>query len=218
MSWNVEGVAATGVVLIAPVMGARFSQTLVTLACGHAAVKVVAAIERFIYVLSGTLQWQGESLESGSYLYLAPGQGANFYVDEVAQLLVFEKRFVARESEPCPEAILGHEKDIEDAPFLGDPDARLKLLLPDLPDFDMAVNIFTYQPGATLPFVETHIMEHGLWMLQGEGIYRLSNDWYPVAQNDTIWMASYCPQWFAATGKKPARYLYYKDVSRDVLD
>jgi (S)-ureidoglycine aminohydrolase len=30
-------------------------------------------------------------------------------------------------------------------------------------------------------------------------------------------MASYCPQWFVAMGKRPARYLYYKDVNRDAL-
>jgi (S)-ureidoglycine aminohydrolase len=30
-------------------------------------------------------------------------------------------------------------------------------------------------------------------------------------------MASYCPQWFVAMGKKPARYLYYKDVNRHPL-
>jgi (S)-ureidoglycine aminohydrolase len=30
-------------------------------------------------------------------------------------------------------------------------------------------------------------------------------------------MAAYCPQWFVAMGKTPARYLYYKDVNRDPL-
>ena len=31
----------------------------------------------------------------------------------------------------------------------------------------MAVNIFTYDPGGHLPFVETHIMEHGLIIFTG---------------------------------------------------
>ena len=78
----------------------------------------------------------------------------------------------------------------------------------------MAVNIFKYAPGATLPFVETHVMEHGLLMLAGEGIYRLEDRWYPVRAGDAIWMAPYCPQWFVATGKAPASYIYYKDVNR----
>ena len=31
-------------------------------------------------------------------------------------------------------------------------------------------------------------------------------------------MAPFCPQWFVAMGKGPARYLYYKDVNRDPLE
>ena len=100
---------------------------------------------------------------------------------------------------------------------MGDEDARLQTLLPESPAFDMAVNIFTYQPGATLPQVEIHVMEHGLQMLSGMGVYRLSDSYYPVAEGDVIWMASYCPQWFVAMGKQPASYIYYKDVHRDPL-
>jgi (S)-ureidoglycine aminohydrolase len=114
----------------------------------------------------------------------------------------------------APKSIIGNAADVPCQPFLGDPDARLQVLLPDVPAFDLAMNIFTYQPGATLPFVETHVMEHGLLMLAGQGVYRLEDSWYPVAAGDVIWMASYCPQWFVAMGKTPASYLYYKDVNR----
>jgi (S)-ureidoglycine aminohydrolase len=93
----------------------------------------------------------------------------------------------------------------------------LQVLLYDDPAFDMAVNIFTYQPGATLPFVETHIMEHGLMMLKGQGIYRLAEDYHPVQASDVIWMAPYCPQWFVAMGKTPASDIYYRDVNREAL-
>jgi (S)-ureidoglycine aminohydrolase len=72
----------------------------------------------------------------------------------------------------------------------------------------------TYEPGASLPMVEIHVMEHGLLMLDGGGIYRLGDSWYPVTRGDFIWMAPYCPQWFGALGKKPARYLIYKDWNR----
>jgi (S)-ureidoglycine aminohydrolase len=54
-------------------------------------------------------------------------------------------------------------------------------------------------------------------MVEGQGVYRLGDCWYPVQKGDAIWMASYCPQWFVAMGKSPARYLYYKDVNRDPL-
>jgi (S)-ureidoglycine aminohydrolase len=65
--------------------------------------------------------------------------------------------------------------------------------------------------------VETHVMEHGLLMLQGGGIYRLGDFWYPVAAGDFIWMGPYCPQWFGALGKTPAKYLIYKDWNRHPL-
>ncbi len=81
----------------------------------------------------------------------------------------------------------------------------------------MAGNSFSYQSIVALPFVETHVMEHGLLMLDGDGIYRLEDAWYPVTAGDVIWMAPYCPQWFVAMGDTPASYLYYKDVNRPLL-
>jgi len=83
--------------------------------------------------------------------------------------------------------------------------------------FDCAVNIMTFLPGATLPMVEIHVMEHGLMMLEGGGIYRLGECWYPAAAGDFIWMGPYCPQWFGALGKTPAKYLIYKDWNRHPL-
>jgi len=80
--------------------------------------------------------------------------------------------------------------------------------------FDFAVNVMNFEPGATLPMVEIHFMEHGLLMLAGGGIYRLGEQWYSVKAGDFIWMAPHCPQWFGALGKTPAKYLIYKDWNR----
>ena len=123
---------------------------------------------------------------------------------KATKLIVFQKKFEALAGQKTPGVLVGHANAIEGKPFLGHEDARLQVLLPDHPSFDMAVNIFTYDAGATLPFVETHIMEHGLLMLKGQGVYRLDADHYPVKAGDVIWMASYCPQWFVAMGKTPA--------------
>ena len=54
-------------------------------------------------------------------------------------------------------------------------------------------------------------------MLEGGGIYRLGDSWYPVTAGDFIWMAPWCPQWFGAIGKVPAKYLIYKDWNRHPL-
>ena len=112
---------------------------------------------------------------------------------------------------------IGDAAQVRGEAFQGDPALRLQTLLPIEPALDMAINLFTYDPGGHLPQVEIHVMEHGLVMLEGSGVYRLADDWFPVGRGDVIWMAPYCPQWFVAMGKTPARYLYYKDVQRDPL-
>src|SRR5712675_2381377 len=99
----------------------------------------------------------------------------------------------------------------------GAADLQVRSLLPGSAAFDFAVNTMTYQPGAALSMVEVHIMEHGLLMLEGGGIYRLGNQWYPVTAGDFIWMGPFCPQWFGAIGKRPAKYLIYKDWNRHPL-
>ena len=64
---------------------------------------------------------------------------------------------------------------------MGDEALRVRALMPDGPAYDFAVNTMTYDPGAALSMVEIHVMEHGLLMLEGGGIYRLGDAWYPVA-------------------------------------
>jgi (S)-ureidoglycine aminohydrolase len=116
-----------------------------------------------------------------------------------------------------PELLVGHEPDVPSVALMGDTDLQVRSLLPDTMAFDLAVNTMTYQPGAGLNMVEVHVMEHGLLMLEGGGIYRLDDDWHPVTAGDFIWMAPYCPQWFGAIGKQPAKYLIYKDFNRHTL-
>jgi (S)-ureidoglycine aminohydrolase len=158
------------------------------------------------------------SLTAGSFTFVPPHTDFHFNQPSAgARSLVFEKKYQALEGHEAPGVIVGQQKKFAGQPFMGNKDALLQVLLPTGPAFDTAVNIFTYQPGATLPLVETHIMEHGLLMLAGQGIYRLDADWHPVQTGDVIWMASYCPQWFAAIGPTPASYIYYKDVNRPVL-
>ena len=213
-SWN----GAPGVTILSPAMGARLAQTIVPLAAGTSArYAPPEGVEAVLYLLGGAATWDGEAVEAGAFIYLPPGEKLSVNAASECRILSFEKRFVTRTDLPTPARLMGHESEHEGAPYLGDPDARLQVLLPDKPEFDLAINIFSYQPGARLPLVEVHVMEHGLMMLNGEGIYRLSDDWYPVMAGDCIWMKSYCPQWFAATGKVAARYIYYKDVNRDAF-
>jgi (S)-ureidoglycine aminohydrolase len=212
---------ATTIVLISAGMGARFSQLLLTFTAGGRATFPANHTEAFAYLLSGSAQVEvggnSHQLNAGSYVFSPAGQEWKLKEPaEGTQVNLFLKKYVPLAGIQSPEVVIGHESQVVAQPYLGDADARLQLLLPDNPSFDIAANIFSYEPGAYLPFVETHIMEHGLLMLEGKGIYRLEDAWYPVAAGDCIWMAPYCPQWFGAMGKSPARYLYYKDVNRPV--
>jgi (S)-ureidoglycine aminohydrolase len=214
--------SATTIILISPAMGAGFTQFLVMFnQAGHASFPADDN-ERFGFVVCGQLKLnvgaQATELGEGGYAFVPAGQPLELtQAREGTQLNFFVRKYVRLAAAPEPVLIVGQEKEIASQPFLGNEAARLQVLLPDSPSFDLAVNIFNYQPGAHLPFVETHIMEHGLLMLEGLGVYRLEDAWYPVAAGDCIWMAPYCPQWFVAMGKSPARYLYYKDVNRPLL-
>jgi (S)-ureidoglycine aminohydrolase len=212
----------SGVVLISPAMGAgprapRFVQYLAMTNDHSVCDSAPPLVQRFIYVLEGSVRIADEVLSQDSFAWMPAGYSPTLRGKGDAKLLVFEKTYQQLDDLTAPSPVIGNLADIVAEPFLGDPDAMLATLLPITPAFDMAVNVFTYQTGATLPFVETHVMEHGLYMRSGQGVYRLGESWYPVQQGDTIWMAAYCPQWFVAMGKGPASYIYYKDIHRDPL-
>jgi len=207
-----------GVVQISPRMGTEFLQYeayLTKESIGHSA---HMQTQRFVYVLEGEAMVQEgkrkEKLKVGGYAYLPAGCDHRITSARGARLFVIEKTYAALSHEQQAEPLFGNETHVKGAAFQGDEALQLKNLLPDAPAFDMAVNIFTYEPGGALPQVEIHVMEHGLLMLQGAGIYRLGDDWHPVKAGDVIWMSPYCEQWFVAMGKTPARYIYYKDVNR----
>ena len=197
-------------------------QYLAFMEAGHTAEPPSAGIERVFYVLEGIVKvsvpgQKVRTFKPGGYAFLPAGAEYGIEANSAAKLIVFEKKFTPRAGVDAPKPVLGREQDVHGNPFMGDPDARLQVLLPDEPQYDLAVNLFRFQPGAALPLVEIHVMEHGLLMLEGQGIYRLGDCWYPVQAGDVIWMKSFCPQWFVAMGKTPAAYLYYKDVNRDPL-
>jgi (S)-ureidoglycine aminohydrolase len=159
-----------------------------------------------------------QKLAAGGYFFAPAGQAWTLTGPTAGtQITLFQKKYVPLAGTSAPKALFGDAAKVEGKPFLGDPAANLQVLLPDELAFDFAVNLFSYQPGGHLPFVEIHVMEHGLIMLGGKGDYRLEDAWYPVTQGDVIWMGPFCPQWFVAKGKTPASYLYYKDVNRAAL-
>lgn len=212
---------ATAVIHIAPAAGAKFTQYTAEFEAGGALTPagIPPDIQRFVYILEGEVLCPGHgALRAGEYAYFPPGNVKELSAPTAARAVIIEKPYVALTGYQPPSFFVGNLKAVEPAPLLGDPDVEVCPLLPADPSFDLAVNMMSYQPGAALPMVETHVMEHGLLMLAGGGIYRLNERWYPVSAGDFIWMAPFCPQWFGALGKTPAKYLIYKDWNRSPLE
>jgi (S)-ureidoglycine aminohydrolase len=210
---------STAIVHAGPAMGAAFTEYTAELDSGGELGETQA--QRFVYVLEGSLKVEskGKKSELGprGYAFLPEGAAHRVVASRATRAAVIEKKYQAIGSVRAPAAVLGSEDGVPSHPLGGDVDLQVKCLLPDAPAFDFAVNTMVYQPGAALAMVEMHVMEHGLLMLAGGGIYRLGDSWYPVTAGDFIWMGPWCPQWFGAIGKVPAKYLIYKDWNRHPL-
>ncbi len=207
------------IVHTAPATGARFTQYSAEFEAAGELGDSLA--QRFIYVLDGKLvievSGKQHELAARGYAYLPEGTAHRVKAIAASRVAVIEKVYEKLASVEQPTLIVSCEDTVPSQALGGDPDLQVKCLLPDTLNFDLAVNTMTYQPGAALSMVEMHVMEHGLLMLEGGGIYRLGDCWYPVTAGDFIWMGPWCPQWFGAIGKVPAKYLIYKDWNRHPL-
>ena len=203
---------ATAIVHTSAAGGSRFVQYTAEFELGGSL--AASGDQRFVYVLEGRLSIGSKVLEAEGYAYIPAGEPTQICSDGAARASVIEKPYESLAGVNTPASFTATERDASSTFLNDDPWLEVRGLIPDDPAFDFRVNTMTYQPGASLPAVEIHVMEHGLLMLQGGGIYLLGSQWYPVQAGDFIWMAAYCPQWFGALGKRPAKYLIYKDWAR----
>jgi (S)-ureidoglycine aminohydrolase len=210
---------ALAVVHVSPALGAGFTQYTAEFEAGGELDDATA--QRFIYVIEGSISFEAEGkqhqLGPRGYAYIPNGFAHRISAKNASRVALIEKHYQALDQTAPPRVIVSSEDEVKSQALNGDADLQVKCLLPDHPSFDFAVNTMTYQPGAALSMVEMHVMEHGLIMLEGGGIYRLGDAWYPVTAGDFIWMGPWCPQWFGAIGKKPAKYLIYKNWNRHPL-
>ncbi|GAY64333.1 hypothetical protein CUMW_232720 [Citrus unshiu] len=177
-------------------------------------------VERFIFVVQGSAMLTNASgvsskLMVDSYTYLPPNFEHSLRAEGSATLVVFERRYASLENHITEQIVGSTDKQ----PLLETPGEvfQLRKLLPQAVPFDFNIHIMDFQPGDFLNVKEVHYNQHGLLLLEGQGIYRLGDSWYPVQAGDVIWMAPFVPQWYAALGKTRTRYLLYKDVNRNPL-
>lgn len=166
-----------------------------------------------------TLQLDGQShtLATGGYAYIPPGSDwtVRNAGSEKLQFHWIRKRWTPAPGVDRPDAIIGSDQT-QPINWMPNTDLWGTTRFADPSDIrhDMHANIVTFQPGGRIPFAETHIMEHGLYVLQGTARYLLNKDWVSVGPGDFMWLRAWCPQACHATGDEPFRYLLYKDVNR----
>jgi len=209
-------VGGEAVIHCAPALGAKFLQYTAEL---NPKGKLMPAHQRFLYLLEGSASIIGPSIDktvrAGAFAYMPPWQPTTFIANTPCRCAVIEKKYEPLQGVPPPDAFVGTEPAIPAQPLNGDPNLLVRSLLPGSFGFDFAVNTMTYAPSAALAQVEVHVMEHGLLMLSGSGLYRLCDATHQVEAGDFIWMAPFCPQWFQADAAAPAKYLIYKDFNRN---
>lgn len=208
--------------LAAPSLGAKFAQFVLEIeAGGGTAAPFVDDVQTFFYVLSGavrlTIDGVDHALASGGYAYLPPGTRFSLNAHDGARVLGLRKRWQPAPGLAPPPAFVGQRNDADQTNYTG-LQGRGFIHLTGYGDLrhDFEMNLMYFDPGTCFPAVETHIMEHGLYMLEGQGLYFLGDEWHEIWADDFIWMGSYCPQQFYPTGYQRAVYLLYKDVNRDV--
>jgi (S)-ureidoglycine aminohydrolase len=175
-----------------------------------------------LFVVDGQVEitYQGAThrLAAGHYAYLPAGLPWTLrnMSEAPARFHWIRKIYEAVPGLDKPEPIIARDQDTERAVMPGTDGRWATTRFVDPADMrhDMHINIVTLEPGAVIPFAETHVMEHGLYVLEGKAVYRLNQDWVEVEAGDYMWLRAFCPQACYAGGPTRFRYLLYKDVNR----
>ncbi|MGJ4883651.1 MULTISPECIES: bifunctional allantoicase/(S)-ureidoglycine aminohydrolase [unclassified Bradyrhizobium] len=178
--------------------------------------------EGVLFVVSGeimlTIAGKEHRLGHGGYAFLPPSCKWTMRNDSQAPATFhwIRKAYEAVPGIAVPEAFVTNEATIAPAamPETQGRWATTRFVDPLDVRHDMHVNIVTFEPGAVIPFLETHVMEHGLYVLEGKAVYKLNRDWVEVEAGDFMWLRAFCPQACYAGGPGRFRYLLYKDANR----
>ena len=181
-----------------------------------------SGVQGVLFVTAGkltlTLSGKPYILAEGGYAYLPPGSVWTLRNagKSPAKLHWIRKLYEPAPGLAAPDAIITNDQHVTPGAMPGTQGRWATSRFADPKDLrhDMHVNIVTFQPGGLIPFEETHVMEHGLYVLEGKAVYKLNRDWVEVEAGDFMWLRAYCPQACYAGGPGPFRYLLYKDVNR----
>lgn len=180
------------------------------------------AVQSVLFFTEGaaslTVDGATHALTAGSYAYIPAGSKWSLHNkgSENACFHWVRKIYEPAEGVAKPDVLVLNDNDIAPTamPDTNGAWATTRFVDPDDLRHDMHITVVTFQPGGVIPFEETHVMEHGLYVLEGKAVYKLNQDWVEVEAGDFMWLRAFCPQACYAAGPGPFRYLLYKDVNR----
>lgn len=182
------------------------------------------AAQGVIFIVEGemdlTIEGVSHHMDTGGYAYLPPGCKWTLKnnSDKNVKFHWIRKAYQFVEGLDVPEAFVASDQDVEltEMPNTDGVWGTTRFVDPADMRHDMHVTIVTFQPGGIIPFDETHVMEHGLYVLEGKAVYHLNGEWVEVEAGDFMWLRAFCPQSCYTGGPGPFRYLLYKDVNRQM--
>jgi len=220
----VPGIEGCRVSIVAsPKMGASFVQYVIEAEKNNGTVKPFGAepgIETFIYIIEGEASisagretWQAGA---GAYVFSPSGYGLEFRCTAKTRALLYKQRYLPLEGQSA-RVVYGNVNSISYREYDNMENVFIKDLLPVELGFDMNMHILSFAPGGCHPFVETHVQEHGAYILEGEGCYLLDNEWRMIKQEDFVWFGPFVTQAAYGVGRGSFSYIYSKDCHRDAV-
>ena len=211
-------------ILASPKLGASFVDYIITMSEGGRTTKGFGGngIETFVYCIEGkikvTIKNEDYIIESGGYVYCTPTEAMNLenIHGNDSKIFLYKQKYQPLEGYE-PWVVVSNIKEQGEVDYDNMANVKIIDFLPKDLAFDMNFHILTFYPGACHPFIETHVQEHGAYLLSGEGLYNLDNTWIPVKKNDYIWFGPYVPQCCYGVGRENLSYIYSKDCNRDVI-
>ncbi|NLI90831.1 MAG: cupin domain-containing protein [Peptococcaceae bacterium] len=211
-------------IIASPQLGAQFALYTIEVLPGGGTTRQFReeGIETFVFCISGqgkvTVHGKEYEITDGGFVFAPESYGVDLanQNNKPWKLLVYKQRYRVLSGYQA-RVIVGNINDIPDEAYDNMENVRIKNLLPSELGFDVNFHTLSFYPGGCHPFVETHVQEHGLYFLEGEGMYLIDDKWIPVKTEDFIWFGPYVPQAFYGTGRTNATYIYTKDCNRDVI-
>jgi len=221
---NFEGFKLT--ILASPKMGASFVQYIAEVEPGAKTTKTFGGdgIETFVFFMDGEGELtvkvgdEEKKLKQGGYAF-APadlGMGIKNESKGTMRILLYKQKYIPLEGASA-RSVFGNINYIQERIYDDMENVFIVDLLPVEMGFDMNMHILSFETDGCHPFVETHVQEHGAYLLKGQGIYLIGDEWVQVKKEDFIWFGPFIQQAVYTTGRERLTYIYSKDCNRDVI-